>query len=654
MANWSGSVLVRGAVLLACLALASAVLVFSQSFLFCFPPPKLAAAAVFGFASLALASGALRRPPFAFPLAALMALAVVDWARGSSADRYASFLALPLAASAVAWAVSSLSGVRGAASRFTTAFILTHLVCGLYAIAQYYRLDPFTWALDYGPGRVFSTLGNPNFLAGQMVLVLPVLAALGTAPEGAMRWTARSAFLACFLALVFAQTRGAWLGLAAGTALAGFLWFSSRRALPAPRTCAWALAITIAGLALFSLPSINHTGLSVPAQIASSVNLTQQSARQRFFWWRSAAAMFTSSPVAGAGTGNFMRDFPAYSSKYSGRWPDLGPAYADHPHNDLLYLLCEHGVIGLGLLAWLAVWWLAACRAQVREGSLLHLGIIAGAAGLAVHSIWNMPSTIQGTVVTAGFLLGLSFPASRRVESGEILGANIPLMAAGIIFAGALSFRPLVLLTAQRYYNDGRLLKEQKQDGLAGYMYGKTLSLTRAPWRVNFQVGTALYTSGYFGEAFKAFQADEAENPFGVDAILHQGKCLREQGDQAGAEKYALRALEILPNYPDASLTLATIAYKEADMADKAGRTAARKSALARARQLLVQALQYSPRHAEMLKMLGFVEVMDRNWQAAYDSWKKSLEARPSDDALRYRMEALGNDLPRLKRGARL
>jgi O-antigen ligase/Flp pilus assembly protein TadD len=636
----------RGAVLLAGLAMAYSVLSFSQSFLFCFPPPKTAAAAVFGFLALALAasSGSLRRAPFAVPLAGLAAWLAVDWARGSAGDRYATYLAVPLAAAGVAWVVSSLSAARRNQQRFIAAFVLTHLVCGFYAVIQYYRFDPFTWALDYGPGRVFATMGNPNFLAGQMVLALPVLAVLGTTGAGALRWTARAAFLACFLALVFSQTRGAWLGLAGGTALAAAAWLTARRALPSPRTLAWAFGAAVLFTGIFSFPSASRTGLSVPSQLASSVNLDQQSARRRFFWWRSAAGMFADAPVAGHGTGNFIRDFPVYSARYSGKWSDLEPAYADHPHNDPLYILCEHGVAGLGLLLWLAVWWGSATLREVRRGSLLHLGLLAGVSGLAVHSIWNMPSTIQGTVMTTALLLGLSSPSGNGGEPR----LRIPVLAAGIILAAALSFRPVVQLLAQWYYNDGRLLKEDKQNGMAAFTLRKTLALTSAQWRANFMLGTVLYGAGYFSEARKAFEADEKENPWGADAVLHQGKCLREQGDFAGAERLARRSLEILPNYPDAALTLASMAYQDAG---KARQSAARRSALARARRWLTFALRFSPRHPEALKLLGHVEIMDRNWQAAYDAWKKSLEARPNDDALRYRMEALGNDLPRLLRG---
>ena len=254
-------------------------------------------------------------------------------------------------------------------------------------------------------------------------------------------------------------------------------------------------------------------------------------------------------------------------------------------------------------------------------------------------------------MITAAFLLGLSFPAMPRPAHAGGSGARYRFLLASILLAGAFCFRPAVQLMAQWYYNDGRLLKEQNQNSMSAYMLRNTLALTNAPWRVHFMMGTVLYGAGYFGEARQAFLEDEYENPFGADAVLHQGKCLRELGDFIGAEKMARQALAILPNYPDATLTLATMAYKEAERAAKSGRNAEKRSALRRAHMWLTFSLRFSPRHPEALKLLGFVEVMSENWQSAYDAWNKSLAVRPNDDALRYRMEALGNDLPRLKRG---
>ena len=71
------------------------------------------------------------------------------------------------------------------------------------------------------------------------------------------------------------------------------------------------LAILVAAvLVMYSFPRLNRSGISLPAQVASSFDLEQRSARQRFFWWSGAVRVFLASPVIGHGTGNFPRVFP--------------------------------------------------------------------------------------------------------------------------------------------------------------------------------------------------------------------------------------------------------------------------------------------------------------------------------------------------------
>src|SRR6185503_14603556 len=134
----------------------------------------------------------------------------------------------------------------------------------------------WTWSLDYGPGRVFASLGNPNFLAGQFVVALPVLVALGSSASSSrgLRALARAAFAAGALAFVCAQTRGAWLGLLAGlaVAVAAFRRAGGRSARPV----LWAAVSAAILIGWFSAPSLNPTGIALPAQLASSAELGQQ------------------------------------------------------------------------------------------------------------------------------------------------------------------------------------------------------------------------------------------------------------------------------------------------------------------------------------------------------------------------------------------
>ncbi|MEK7767600.1 MAG: tetratricopeptide repeat protein, partial [bacterium] len=404
--------------------------------------------------------------------------------------------------------------------------------------------------------------------------------------------------------------------------------------------------------AVFSIPALSPTGLSLPAQWASSGNLEQQSARQRFFWWRAAAVLLRAHPVAGAGLGNFVREFPPAARRVFAPWADLPPAFADHPHDDFLFILCEHGVIGLGLLGWVAAAWLAACARGARRGGLLPLGALAGATGLAVPAVWHMPSLLLPTLVTAAGLFGIV--ASPRIAApGDARRPSAPVLAAGLALVLALAWRPAVLLVAQSYFNGARILHEDRQEGPAAFLARQSLRLTRAPWRTFFLLGSIHYAQGYYTEAFDAFRADERENPWGADALLHQGKALRQLGRYDEADALGRRALALVPNYPEAAVTLASLAYFRATEARKAGHRAEMGRHLIRARVWLTYALRYFPRNAEAGKLLGFVAILEERWDDARAAWARSVAANPKDDALRAKLEDLDRHLAALKRGWR-
>jgi O-antigen ligase len=639
-------------------ALAGGVLLFSQSFSLCFPPPRWLALPLFaGLAATALGAAGgwpeALRLPFTVPLLAALAWGAAGMFRSASPEAL-SLVFLPMAACAVSAAVAGALAARPAErARLLLAFVLAHLACGLYGIVQYLGADPWTWSLDYGRGRVFATLGNPNFLAGQLALALPVLVALGLAAGGGavLRWLARAAAAAALAAFICAQTRGAWIGLGSGVVVAVAAAGPNLRA----RGAAWLIAlVAVLGL-VFSVRALNPTGISLPAQLASSANLDQQSARQRFFWWRAAAELVRAAPVRGQGLGNFAREFPARARRALGPYSDLPPAFCDHPHDDYLFVLCEHGVIGLGLLLWLGAVWARLAWRSARAGDALGGGLLAGIVALAVHAVWNMPFTIQGTLVTAGILLGLSAGVRRPRAEAAVPSAKARAgwIAFGLAATLAVSWRPAVLLTAQAYYNGARILHDTRQEAPAAFCARQTLRLTNAPWRTHFLLGSVLYANQYWDAAREAFVADEAENPWGADSILHQGKALRELGRLDEADAQCRRALRLVPNYAEAATAIATLAYARARTEKGAGRTGAMRAQLRHARVWLTYALRYFPRHAEAWKLLGFTEVMDARWLAARDAWARSLSARPTDDALRAQLGLLEADLPRLLRGGR-
>ena len=65
---------------------------------------------------------------------------------------------------------------RDQVERLVTAVVLTSIPAALFAVMQGLGIQPGVWRGLYG-GRVFGTLGNPIFLAGYLLMVIPVTVA---------------------------------------------------------------------------------------------------------------------------------------------------------------------------------------------------------------------------------------------------------------------------------------------------------------------------------------------------------------------------------------------------------------------------------------------------------------------------------------------
>lgn len=124
--------------------------------------------------------------------------------------------------------------------RLLGAITASGVVVGLYAVLQYYGLDPF--GIHVAGGRVVSSLGNTIFAGSFLLMVAPVtlvLALKSNGPTASLTrkiwWTIPLTIIV--LGMAFTQARGPWIGLAAGLgaflALIGMAmgWRASLRAL---------------------------------------------------------------------------------------------------------------------------------------------------------------------------------------------------------------------------------------------------------------------------------------------------------------------------------------------------------------------------------------------------------------------------------------
>ena len=265
--------------------------------------------------------------------------------------------------------------------RVVFALVLSGSMVALVALLQFIGLDPFlllnlTGSLQCNSRiRVFSTLGNPNFVAAFLTAILP-LTVCCSLPE--IRTPAKiSVYVPIAGALlqagaIFATgSRAPILGLvASGT------WLILRRSRSWMRF-AWAALALCALLLLFS-----------PARPLD------KTIAGRFHIWNIIRNHITEIPVAGFGPGAFEIRYAQWETASLSTNPTgADPSFAglqDHAHNDYLEVLVDHGFLGLSAFMVVLTLLLLPLFRPIRVSGLVD-GIMASVIALLAVALVDFP-----------------------------------------------------------------------------------------------------------------------------------------------------------------------------------------------------------------------------------------------------------------------
>lgn len=276
----------------------------------------------------------------------LPALAFLGWAlvsavvTGAQAEvlatwvRYAAYILLVYAVATVA---TNKSHLRLMAWIMSIAGSMT----AVYGFYQYLNPTQFIGmeGMDSNVAtRVFSTFGNPNFYAEYLVLLIAVTLGLFFTESGRFRYLAIALVAAQSVALMLTYTRGSWIALVIGVAIA-LLMVDARRIVP--------FAIGGAAIVMF-LPG-------VMARIASIASL-EGTASFRLGLWRVAGEAILERPIFGIGMGRFYDAFTAVTLNNPEH--NIGFLYYG-AHQSYFQLTAEIGIFGGLAFAWLVF---SACR----------------------------------------------------------------------------------------------------------------------------------------------------------------------------------------------------------------------------------------------------------------------------------------------------
>jgi O-antigen ligase len=227
-----------------------------------------------------------------------------------------------------------------------------------------------------------------------MLSALVVLAQLLFLPRSRWSWGLACSLVLLTAALVMTQTRGAWVGLAAGGGL--ILGFRQKRLL---------LALPLVAVLIF-LASPD----AVRARIRSIIDPQDITARERLFMWGSGIQIVRDHPWTGVGINGVKGVYPAY--KHPNAVRDQRP----HLHSNLFQIAAERGLIGVACWLWIWVAFYHQAWTIFRglgpgppQASALVVGSLAGITGFHVAGLFEFTFGDSEVITLAYFLMALPY-----------------------------------------------------------------------------------------------------------------------------------------------------------------------------------------------------------------------------------------------------
>ena len=321
--------------------------------------------------------------------------------------------------------------------RVMDTLLLASVIPGLYAIFQAAGYDPITWS-DLFRQRIVGNFGNPIFLGGFLVLVVPPTVSriweygLRVRSDGMqnpqpgrpgmlLTLGVYVLLLLCQLsALVFTASRGPMIGLGVGVAFYGLIvvaksqkrWIARSLACLAVLLMLSLAACLMAGVRREAARHSSGKGISISQRLDPRGTITV-----RLLIWEGAGKLLSSNParlILGYGPETIEL---IYSRAYP---PGLAhvedpTANADRSHNETFDLLLTTGILGLcaSLAFLLAVLALVLGRLGLIDSRPERICFLS-AASLGAAAGWLLPYLLlrnfqlSGIGMPAGLLVGMA------------------------------------------------------------------------------------------------------------------------------------------------------------------------------------------------------------------------------------------------------
>ncbi|MCL6473005.1 MAG: O-antigen ligase family protein [Firmicutes bacterium] len=333
-------------------------------------------------------------------------------------------------------------------SRLGTVITIAGVFISIYGVLQYLGLDPLKWSsLPFEERRSFSTFGNPDLLAGFLVMLVPVtVAEFFRSKEIKDRTRALFydafvffAYIIAVLCFFFALTRGAWLGGLAAMLAFIVIAFGAIRKHPVKASLVFGIFIVIFIVAATYTAAVSAGGAHLLERIQSVTKVTEGSAGSRLEIWKAGAQMIKTRPLFGWGPDMFRLASEKFETF---RYAQMGGGrtVADNAHN---YVIQIAGTIGVPAAIILFGFFIAVLFVGVRatlklpeSERFVSAGLTTAVLGYCVHLLFGI--SISGSTSVFWLMLGAIVASSSLVRTAQIFSrqtGDVSLKVAAVVIA---------------------------------------------------------------------------------------------------------------------------------------------------------------------------------------------------------------------------
>jgi O-antigen ligase len=366
------------------------------------------------------------------------------------------------------------------------------ILVSVYGVLEHFGIDKNIWVQDV-QSRVFSSLGQPNWLAAWVVALIPLAwaFALKSKIKSLNFWIYFGLSVLFFWTLIFTKSRSGFLGFGVACVIFwGAKALQNIKKLPALIPPLLIIGLTFVTVCLISgtqwTPSINSLiSKSVNKQIATPTGGTAletggtESGTIRKIVWQGALQIWQHFPVFGTGVETFAYSYYQFrpvAHNLTSEWDFI----YNKAHNEFLNFAANTGTFGL--LSYLTVIGFSVylMLRNKNEDKNLNFALLSGFVSLSVSNFFGfsvVPTQLEFFLFPA-ILFALAKGEEEKTKS--VISTNI---VQKLTITGLLLFSCYLLLLTCNYwyadtlYNRGKTLNSVPRPDLAVPALSKAIKL---------------------------------------------------------------------------------------------------------------------------------------------------------------------------------